>query len=143
MFLYLEALHVVTGFPMEPTSMNMTDAESCRNGLALAINRGDLNTHGTGVKLNKAQHAYLQKQFDALVATMKTADPRNNVWNIETTLCAYKKYCYGKRYVGFYIERQREEIQEMATRVNRGVEWQVLWDYRAETFDARWRQEAQ
>ena len=143
MFLYLEALHVVTGFPMEPTSMNMTDAESCRNGLALAINRGDLNTHGTGVKLNKAQHAYLQKQFDALVATMKTADPRNNVWNIETTLCAYKKYCYGKRYVGFYIERQREEIQEMARRVNRGVEWQVLWDYRAETFDARWRREAQ
>lgn len=135
MFLYLEAVHVVTGFPMEPPSMNLADAESCRNGLALAIGREDLNTHNTNLRLSKQQLAMLQQRFDAMVAEMKAKDNRNGVWNIETTLCAYKKYCYGKRYVGYYIDRQRKEIAAMESKVRSGVEWQVLWDYRAETFD--------
>lgn len=142
MFLYLEAVHVVTGFPMEPPSMCLADADSCRNGLALAIGRKDLNTHGTSLRLTKPQHAFLQGRFDAMVAEMKRQDERNGVWNIETTLCAYKKYRYGKRYVGYYIDRQHGEIESMARKVPRGVEWQVLWDYRAETFDKRWLKEA-
>jgi hypothetical protein len=84
----------------------------------------------------------LQGRFDSMVAEMKSQDARNGVWNIETTLCAYKKYCYGKRYVGYYIDRQRGEIESMAAKVPRGVEWQVLWDYRTETFSKRWLKEA-
>ena len=73
---------------------------------------------------------------------MTEADERNNVWNIETTLCAYKKYCYGKRYIGYYIERQREELVKMEKAVTEGVEWDVLWQYREETFDKEWLKEA-
>lgn len=141
MFLYLEAVHVVTCFPMTPRSMNLADADSCRNGLALAIGRSDLNTHGTDRRLTRKDHATLQTAFDAMVARMREADPRNNVWNIETTLCAYKKYCYGKRHVGYYLDRQRDEIAAMQRNVTSGVEWSVLWDYRRETFDRRWLKE--
>jgi hypothetical protein len=141
MFLYLEAVHVVTGFPMSPKTMNIADAESCRNGLAMAIGRQDLNTHGTSRRLTQSENRFLQHRFDALVSDMRTQDARNGVWNIETTLCAYKKYCYGKRHVGFYIDRQRGEIEAMTRKVPCGVEWQVLWDYRAETFDKRWLRE--
>ena len=141
MFLYLEAVHVVTGFPMMPRTMSLADADSCRNGLALAIGRPDLNTHGTNRRLSKKEHGTLQVAFDATVARMEEADPRNNVWNIETTLCAYKKYRYGKRYVGYYLDRQRDEIAAMQRNVTGGVEWSVLWDYRGETFDRRWLKE--
>ena len=141
MFLYLEAVHVVTDFPMQPPSMNLADAESCRNGLALAIGREELNTHGTKKKITKNEQKMLQKEFDRLVAAMKQKDERNGVWNIETTLCAYKKYRYGKRHVGYYIERQRKEVAEMASRVTNGVDWQVLWDYRKETFKPQWLKE--
>lgn len=142
MFLYLEAVHVVTGFPMMPRTMSLADAESCRNGLALAIGRPDLNTHGTDRRLSRQEQATLQTAFDATVARMEAADPRNNVWNIETTLCAYKKYCYGKRYVGYYLDRQHDEIAAMQRSVTSGVEWSVLWDYRKETFGRRWLKEA-
>jgi hypothetical protein len=142
MFLYLEAVHVVTGFPMMPRSMTLADADSCRNGLALAIGRSDLNTHGTDRKLGRKEQVTLQRAFDSTVTRLERADERNNVWNIETTLCAYKKYCYGKRYVGYYLDRQRDEIFAMQKNVPRGVEWDVLWEYRRETFDRRWLKEA-
>ena len=61
-----------------------------------------------------------------------------NIWNIETTLCAYKKYNLGKRYIGYYIERQKKEIDKMQYLVDNGVDWSVLWDFRQETYDKKW-----
>lgn len=132
MFLYLEAVHVVTGFPMKPRSMDMREAESCRNGLAFAISRPELNTDGRG-PLKPWEMQFMQQEFDRLVSRMERLDPRNNVWNVETTLCAYKKYRYGKRWVGYYLDRQADEIQTLQKAVPDGVDWSVLWDYRRET----------
>jgi len=135
LWLYTEALHVVTGYPAEPSSMLMKDAESCRNGLAMAIGRPDLNTHGsTGARLRLADYRYLQGAFNEVVAELRRVDPGSNVWNIETTLCAYKKYHLGKRWPGYYIDRQHDEIAKAQAAVVNGVDWSVLWDYRRETF---------
>ncbi len=141
LFLYLEAVHVVTGFPMKPESMPMREAESCRNGLALALGLDELNTHGTDRRLTKDQMQFLQMAFDNMVQQMTFEDQANDVWNIETTLCAYKKYRYGKRYIGFYLDRQCEEIRKMQLAVQDGVDWMVLWQYRAETYDPRFLEE--
>ncbi len=135
MFLYLEAVHVVTDFPMLPRSMEIADAESCRNGLAEAIGRPDLNTHGYDKRIPKPTMKFLQREFDGLVAKLREMNPANNVWNIETTLCAYKKYKLGKRYIGFYLDRQKDEIGRMQNMVREGVDWSVLWEYRKETYD--------
>lgn len=134
LFLYLEAVKVVTGFPMLPRSMRMRDAESCRNGLAYAIGREDLNNHEDGRNLSKSEQDFLQEEFDRLVGEMVQEDPKNNVWNIETTLCAYKKYRLGKRYIGYYLDRQLDEIRKMEKLVPEGVDWSVLYDYRRETY---------
>ena len=64
-----------------------------------------------------------------------------NIWNVETTLCAYKKYKKGKRYIGFYIDRQRKEIEKMQHNVKEGVDWSPLWDFRQETYDKKWLNE--
>jgi hypothetical protein len=59
-------------------------------------------------------------------------------------LCAYRKYCRtreglagvtGKRWVGFYLDRQADEITKMEAHVPNGVCWKVLWQYRKETYD--------
>lgn len=134
LFLYLEAVHVVTGFPMKPKTMNLRDAESCRNGLAMAIGRPELNTHGTENKIHFSDAGMLQLRFDLLVRRLEQENPANTVWNIETTLCAYKKYHLGKRWIGFYLDRQAEEIEKLQTNVKDGVCWDVLWQYRSETF---------
>jgi hypothetical protein len=135
MFLYLEAVHVVTGFPMEPRTMDLREAESCRNGLALAIGRPDLNRHGT-TKASGKEIRFLQHEFDKLVLESKFG-----VWNLETTLCAYKKYRMGKRFIGYYLARQRAEIRHLQNQVRDGVDWSVLWDYRRETYDEKFTRE--
>lgn len=140
MFLYLEAVHVVTGFPMKPRTMDLREAESCRNGLAFALGRPDLNTH-EGARITPAQINWLQVEFDKMTSRMQAEDPRNTVWNIETSLCAYKKYVMGKRWVGFYLDRQAEEIEKLQSKVTDGVCWQVLWDYRKETYKTRFLKE--
>jgi len=64
-----------------------------------------------------------------------------NIWNIETTLCAYKKFKKGKRYIGYYIDRQRKEIEKMQHNVSDGVDWSVLWQFRNETYNKKWLKE--
>jgi hypothetical protein len=140
MFLYLEAVHVVTGFKMRPSSMKIEDAESCRNGLAFAIARNDLLTLNDE-RLNPKQMKYLQAKFDRLCSDFQRFDTKNSVWNIETTLCAYKKYRLGKRWVGYYLDRQADEITWMQDAVKTGVDWSVLWDYRRETYDKKFLKE--
>jgi hypothetical protein len=144
LFLYLEAVHVVTGFPMEPDTMDMREssAESSRNGLAYAIGEPDLSVHGTGRRLNPQQVRYLQARFDTMVKEFRAQDQTDGVWSLETTLCAYKKYRIGKRYVGYYLDRQASEISKMEEDIRHGVDWSVLWDYRRETYEPRWLEEA-
>jgi hypothetical protein len=138
MFLYLEAVHVVTGFNMKPKTMDIAEAESCRNGLAFALNRTDLLKK----TLNKEESCFLQKSFDDLVLDLETENEKNNVWNIETTLCAYKKYRLGKRWIGYYLDRQHDEIKIMEQNVKEGVDWKVLWDFRKETIHKNFLKES-
>ena len=143
MFIYLEMVNVLTGFDLEPTYLDLKNAESCRNGLVYALDEPNLNTHGNKKKLTQNQLGYLQYQLLVIKEQIKELPiEKRNIWNIETTLCAYKKYKLGKRYVGYYIERQRKEIEKMQNNVTDGVDWQVLWDFRKETYENKWLKEA-
>jgi len=142
MFIYLEMVNVLTDYDLEPTVLNLKEAESCRNGLVYHLGRNELDTHGTKKRLNTKQIKYLQYEFSKLHDDIKRLRiEHTNIWNIETTLCAYKKYKLGKRYIGYYIERQRKEIDKMQQNVNTGVDWSVLWDFRNETYDRKWLKE--
>ena len=142
MFIYLEMVNVLTDYDLEPTVLNLKEAESCRNGLVYHLGRNELDTHGTKKRLNTKQINYLQYEFRKLHDDIKKLRiEHTNIWNIETTLCAYKKYKLGKRYIGYYIERQRKEIEKMQYNVSSGVDWSVLWDFRNETYDKKWLKE--
>ena len=139
LFLYLEMIHVLTKYPLIPTHLNLKEAESCRNGLVYYLNKPQLNTHKTKKKLLPKHYNYLQYQMSLLIDKIQEYDiTHKNIWNIETTLCAYKKYNLGKRYIGYYIERQKKEIDKMQYLVDNGVDWSVLWDFRQETYDKNW-----
>lgn len=137
LFLLLEAVHVVTGLNIEPSCLPLEDAESSRNGLCFAIGRDDLLTgHDYKHKITKDNLSYLTKKYNELVNLIKKELPtyRTDAWNVETTLCAYKKMYRGKRWIGYYITRQGKEISSMQNKVRDGVCWDVLWDFRKETY---------
>jgi hypothetical protein len=139
MFIYLEMVNVLTNYDLEPTYLDLKNAESCRNGLVYHLGKDELDTHGKKKKLSQNAIKYLQYEFSKLHNEVKGLDiEHKNIWNIETTLCAYKKYHKGKRYVGYYIDRQKKEIDKMEDRVDNGVDWSVLWQFREETYDKQW-----
>lgn len=142
MFIYLEMINVLTGYELEPTYLDLKNAESCRNGLVYHLGHYELDTHGNNNKLTSKHINYLQYKFKELKKEIEQLDiEHRNIWNVETTLCAYKKYKKGKRYIGYYIERQRKEIEKMQTNVQDGVDWSPLWDFREETYDKKWLKE--
>lgn len=138
LFLLLEAVHVVVGLPIEPDGLPLRTAESSRNGLCFALGQDDLLTgHDYKRKnLNADELDFLSGQYQQLIRLMKMKMPckRVDAWNVETTLCAYKKWHRGNRFPGYYITRQGMEIYAMAQKVKEGVCWQVLWDFRNETY---------
>jgi len=141
-FIYLEMLNVLTGLPLEPTTLKLKDAESCRNGLVYAYELDEYDTHRKDKKLTPTQLNYLQGLFlEVKDKVQELGVPHSNIWNIETTLCAFKKHRLGKRYVGYYIERNRLELEKMSGSVTEGINWSPLWDFRKETYDKKWLNE--
>jgi len=152
MFLWLEAVYEVTGFPMYPTTMpwDKSSSASSRNGLCFALGYDDLvRKHGYGDEpILDEDYVDIEEGFQATLELLRELDPgaRVDVWNVETTLCAYKKWRLGEeipsrkttahyRYPGYYLDRGYREIARLEKGVVDGVDWSVLWDFRKETLD--------
>ncbi len=136
LFIYLDVIHHVTGFVMEPDGLDLQNAKSSRNGLCYALGLDNLISYNRKKPLSKKHYQILEKGFWEIYREIENKRPHDtNVWAIETSLCAYKKHKKNKkRYVGYYVERQRKEIKKMQTWVKEGVNWSPLWDYRDEYF---------
>jgi len=130
-FNYLDVLNQITNTKLAPKYLNMMEAESCRKGLCYAIEKEDW----VHKKMNTKIATELHNTFVGYLGTLK-----GNIYQIETTLCAYHKYRKGQRYVGYYIERMRKEIEKMEEK-HYGVAWETLWQFRDETFDKKYLNE--
>lgn len=134
LFLYLEALHTITDLDLCPTDLDLEKAWSCRNGLYYTYGLDDL-VDDKETRIRPGAHALTQKKWTELRATLAGLEIPPTVWQTETMLCAYRKFHRGKRYIGYYLDRQAIEIAKMQDHVSRGVCWDVLWDYRRETYE--------
>ncbi len=122
-FIYLEMVNVLTDFHCVPDRLDWRYADNCRKGLCYAF----------GVEDNAQSWSGHDQRMQLLLNKLKACE-FNNIYNIETTLCAFKKHVHGKRYVGYYIDRQLKEIEKMEAAVTEGVCWKVLHQFRSETY---------
>lgn len=139
-FMYLETIYNLTKFPMLATGLNLKEARTSRNGLCYALGKDDwVRTSGEAAKLNKEQFAYLQGQLRRLYTELRQEYPDvpTTYWNLETSLCAYYKLFRAKRYAGYYIDRQMQEIEAMEKLAPNGARWDLLWKFRRQHFDSR------
>jgi len=60
-------------------------------------------------------------------------------FTMETCLCSFKKIFreHHGRYLGYYLDRQAEEIIKAEGDGWYGIDWDVLWQARNETIDLR------
>lgn len=139
---YLQHLKHTAGVRISPTSLMLDDydgSRSHRNGLLLATGKAnDMDR-----KLNAVEYRILQHEADSILAETKERFPELlseiDFFTMETCLCSFKKIFreHHGRYLGYYLDRQAEEIMQCEKDGWYGIEWQVLWDARNETIDLR------
>ena len=141
LFMYLETIYNLTDLPIWATGLNLKEALSSRNGLCFLLGLDEWVRHASDSKenLTKEQYAYLQQKLTELFEGLRSKFPSvpTTYWNLETSLCAYKKLFFKTRYVGYYIDRQLEEILKMQKLSPIGADWSLLRCFRREHFDHR------
>jgi hypothetical protein len=139
---YLQHLKHTCDIKIESTSMMLNDfsgSRSHRNGLLLGLGRDD----DYDKKLTKEEYEYLEGEAKDIITETKSRYPEiaseADNFTFETCLCSYKKIFRRKhgRYLGYYLDRQAEEITQVSRDKWHGIEWEVLWQAREETLDER------
>jgi hypothetical protein len=139
---YLQHLKHTAGILINPTSLMLDDydgSRSHRNGLLYALGQED----SVDRKLTASEYANLESQAKEILTETKTRFPELassiDYFTMETCLCSFKKIFREKhgRYLGYYLDRQAEEIKQAESDGWYGIDWNVLWQARNETIDLR------
>jgi hypothetical protein len=77
---------------------------------------------------------------------MVSTCPQNylDIAKVESTLCIYKNYLRGHRWLGYYIERERQELFKMREnyKVNEGSLWYGYLSFRRHYYDHKYLKES-
>ena len=139
---YLQHLKHTAGVRINPTSLMLDDydgSRSHRNGLLYALGQED----SVDRKLTASEYANLESQAKEILTETKARFPELassiDYFTMETCLCSFKKIFRAKhgRYLGYYLDRQAEEIKQAESDGWYGIDWNVLWQARNETIDLR------
>jgi len=133
---YMQTLKQCCGLPIEPSSLMLEDysgSRSHRNGLCFALGKPEW----IDKKLDVSQLAYLEAQAYLILEEVKKDFPDTDYFDMETCLCSFKKLFRVKhgRYLGYYLDRQAEEITQCEKDGWDGIDWQPMWDARNETLN--------
>lgn len=139
---YLQHLYSTCDVPIVPDTLFFRDysgSRSHRNGFLYAIGRETL----VDEKLTDRQYQELEDEAKTFLEEMNHRYPEFkkdiNYYTMETCLCSFKKIFreHHGRYLGYYLDRQAEEISQVQSDGWYGIEWDVLWQARDESLDRR------
>ena len=135
---YLQQLKHTADVKVEPTSLMLNDysgSRSHRNGLLFALGQEE----NVDTKLTSGEYERLESESTEILNEMRSEYPNLSksldLFAMETALCAFKKIFRVRhgRYLGYYLDRQAEEIRKVEQDGWDGIEWEVLWQARKET----------
>ena len=139
---YLQHLSHTAGIRVHPTSLMLSDfdgSRSHRNGLLYALGRED----DVDRKLTAGEYLDLERESLDILEETRDRFPslrnQTDFFTMETCLCSFKKIFRTNhgRYLGYYLDRQSEEIMQCEKDGWYGIDWDVLWQARDETLDLR------
>jgi len=139
---YIQTLKETCGLNVESRDL-LLDNENThaqRDGLCLAAGLDDYVGDKSLYK-NKEVISALNKVADDILINMRSKYPdvNSDMFLMETCLCAFKKTFRKSRgrYLGYYLDRQFEDIKQVQEDGWAGIDWQLLWDGRDEIIDSR------
>ena len=132
---YMQTLNECVGLNLVPKDLKLDDysgSKSHRNGLCYALGLDEW----INKKLTKTEIEHLETESIQIQNTISTNYKLSgNPYKMETALCSFKKIFRKKqgRYLGYYLDRQAEEIAQVQSDGWKGIEWDVFWQARTET----------
>jgi hypothetical protein len=135
-WMFLQAISEVCGLGLRPTSLNLQhdSSKQPKQGLILALGR-ELEPEPDPVELDRMAQKILQNVRSTFPEfTTVHAD----YFSMETSLCAFSKLFRRKRgrYLGYYLDRWADDIVKTAAQDWTGINWDLLWECRAEGIPA-------
>ena len=127
-YFYLQTLKETCGYSFDAPSLFLSDysgSRSHRNGLIIGSKRYDW----IDVRLDKGQYDWLESLGEEIRQEVGCSR-----FQLETMLCSYKKLARQRdsRYIGYYTDRQAEEIRKTSSDGWHGIDWSPWWDARIE-----------
>lgn len=135
---YMQHLKHTVNLPVEPYDLRLGDfsgSRSHRNGLLYAIG----NTDQIDTKLSEKEIGMLEGRAREILFEVRKEYPNTDMFEMETCLCSFKKLFRktNGRYIGYYLDRQSEEILKVSQDGWYGIDWDVLWQARQESLHAK------
>ena len=140
---YLQVLKHCAAVNIEPQTLMLEDyagSRSHRNGLCYALGENDLINQ----KLNPQQLKDFTISSEQILKETKKKYPKLekklDYFAMETCLCSFKKLfrISRGRYLGYYHDRQAEEIQQVEQDGWIGINWKPLWEAREESIQKQY-----
>lgn len=137
---YIQTLKQCVGVRgVDPSGLLLNDysgSRSHRNGLLYVLGEDSL----VDQRLSAEKIAQLEKTANDILQNVRALLPPElhdsaDFFAMETCLCSYKKLWRFERgrYLGYYLDRQGEEIKQVENDGWDGINWKPLWDARDET----------
>jgi hypothetical protein len=140
---YMQTLKQCCDVPIEVDGLwfhDQSGSRSHRNGMCYAVGKD----HWVDLKLDKSCVAQLEEEAKELLEETRRQYPhvadKADFFAMETALCSFKKLFRKSRgrYLGYYIDRQAEEIMKVEQDDWWGIDWTPMWDARKETLENKW-----
>jgi len=148
---WVQMLKQVAGYKIEPDRLFLgeSNAESHTHGLCKAFGKDEWATKERYIedgkrkkkvyKFSKEDKEWLEANTKRLQEELINDGVEVDPFLIETVSCAYKKLFRERdsRYIGYYLDRQAEDIKSIENNGFDGVDWSILWEAREELLDKR------
>ena len=145
---YIQTLKQTCAIDVDVDSLWFHDrsgSKSHRNGMCYAMGKPEwVDSKKNKVKLDATQIDFLEANGREILQEVKLRYPhvadKADFFAMETSLCSFKKLYRRSRgrYLGFYIDRQAEEIKKVQADNWEGIDWTPLWDARKESLEEKW-----
>ena len=140
---YIQTLKQCCNIPVDVDSLWLRDysgSRSHRNGLCYAVGKDEWIDR----KLDEQQINSLESIAREMLEETKLKFPhvadKADFFAMETCLCSFKKLFRVRegRYLGYYLDRQAEEIKKVEQDGWVGIDWKPMWDARNETLEKKY-----
>ena len=137
---YIQTLKQCCDIPVDVDSLWFHDysgSRSHRNGMCYAVDKPEWIDQ----RLSSDQIDYLEAQGREILQEVKLKHgDKADFFAMETALCSFKKLFRRRegRYMGYYHDRQAEEIRKVEADGWYGIDWTPMWDARRETIDPKY-----